>query len=75
MQSWKTTARESLLRLGDYVTVENHRVELPDGRIISEWPWLVMPEYANVVAQWREAPDDALVVIRLRPERIHSYQG
>lgn len=30
------------------------------------------PEYAAVVAQWREAPDNALVVIRLRPERIRS---
>jgi ADP-ribose pyrophosphatase len=49
MQPWKTTARESLLRLGEYVTVERHTVELPDGRVISEWPWLVMPEYANVV--------------------------
>jgi len=49
MQPWKTTARESLLRLGEYVTVEHHTVELPDGRVISKWPWLVMPEYANVV--------------------------
>ncbi len=33
------------------------------------------PEYADVVAHWREAPDDALVVIRLRPERIRSSTG
>lgn len=36
---------------------------------------LEKPEYANLVAQWREAPDDALVVIRLRPERIRSSDG
>lgn len=36
---------------------------------------LARTEYASVVAQWREAPDDALVVIRLRPERIRSNQG
>ncbi len=36
---------------------------------------LGQPEYADVVALWREAPADALAVIRIRPERIHSYKG
>jgi ADP-ribose pyrophosphatase len=31
------------------VSVESHRVELPDGRIIEDWPWVVMPDYVNVV--------------------------
>jgi len=39
-----------LLDLGKYLTVESHAVELPDGRVIQDWPWLVMPEYVNVVA-------------------------
>ena len=30
------------------------------------------PGYAAVVEQWRAAPDDALVVIRLRPQHIRS---
>ena len=30
------------------------------------------PGYAEVVEQWRGAPEDALVVIRLRPSRIRS---
>jgi len=30
--------------------VENHTVELPDGRVISEWPWLITPDYVNVLA-------------------------
>ena len=33
------------------------------------------PEYANIVAQWGEAPDEALVVIRLRPDKIQSNTG
>jgi PPOX class probable F420-dependent enzyme len=33
------------------------------------------PEYAGVVEQWRQAPGDALVVIRLRPERVRSNRG
>ena len=33
------------------------------------------PEYASTVAQWRDAPDGALVAIRLQPERVRSSQG
>ncbi|MEZ4709574.1 MAG: NUDIX hydrolase [Caldilineaceae bacterium] len=35
---------------GKFLTVENHTVELPDGRVIEEWPWLITPDYVNVVA-------------------------
>jgi ADP-ribose pyrophosphatase YjhB (NUDIX family) len=30
--------------------VENHTVELPDGRLITDWPWIITPDYVNVVA-------------------------
>ena len=33
-----------------FLIVEEHRVELPDGRIIDDWPWVITPSYANVVA-------------------------
>ena len=36
---------------------------------------LTAPDYAAVVGQWRAAPDGALVVIRLRPDRIRSSGG
>lgn len=49
MESWKTLAREKLLEMGKFLTVENHVVELPDGRIISDWPWVITPDYINVV--------------------------
>jgi ADP-ribose pyrophosphatase len=29
--------------------VEHHTVELPDGRLIPEWPWIITPDYVNVV--------------------------
>jgi 8-oxo-dGTP pyrophosphatase MutT (NUDIX family) len=53
MQSWRTLRRETVWSPdgGRFLTVENHTVELPDGTVIEEWPWLVTPEYANVVAQ------------------------
>jgi ADP-ribose pyrophosphatase len=50
MKTWNTLSRRILLQHSKYLTVESHTVELPDGRIITDWPWLVMPDYVNVVA-------------------------
>lgn len=50
MQSWKTLARQSLLDHGKFLRVEAHTVQLPDGRIISDWPWVITPDYINVTA-------------------------
>ena len=33
-----------------WLMVEHHTVELPTGRIISNWQWVVTPDYVNVVA-------------------------
>lgn len=51
MQTWKTLARRVVLTQGKYLTVEYHDVELPDGRVIRDWPWLITPDYVNVVAE------------------------
>ncbi|HUJ44085.1 MAG TPA: NUDIX hydrolase [Opitutaceae bacterium] len=51
MQSWKTLRRRILCQPNKFLTVEVHELELPDGRRISDWPWLVMPDYANVLAR------------------------
>lgn len=50
MQAWHTRARERVIDFGKFLTVERHTVELPDGRVIDDWPWLIMPDYVNVVA-------------------------
>lgn len=50
MQLWKTLARRTLLNCGRFLTVESHTVELPDGQIISEWPWVITPDFVNIVA-------------------------
>lgn len=50
MQLWKTRSREKILDQGKYLTVENHTVELPDGQVIEQWPWIITPAYINVVA-------------------------
>lgn len=50
MQPWKTIERRTLLQHSKYLTVEEHAVELPDGRVIPDWPWIITPDYVNVVA-------------------------
>jgi ADP-ribose pyrophosphatase len=50
MQSWKTLSRCTVLKHSKFLTVENHTVELPDGRVISEWPWIITPDYVNILA-------------------------
>ena len=50
MKHWKTKARKTILDNNPWLTVEHHTVELPDGRVISEWPWVKTPDYVNVVA-------------------------
>jgi ADP-ribose pyrophosphatase len=50
VKPWKTLARRVLLERGPYLTVEEHTVELPDGTVIPDWPWIVTPDYVIVVA-------------------------
>lgn len=50
MQPWKTLAREHIVEFGKYLTVERHTIELPGGRTLTDWPWLIMPDYVTVVA-------------------------
>jgi ADP-ribose pyrophosphatase len=50
MQSWKTLDRRTILRHSKYLTVEEHAVELPDGRVIPDWPWVLTPDFVNVAA-------------------------
>jgi ADP-ribose pyrophosphatase len=61
MQSWKTTSRRTILNHSKYLVVEEHTVELPDGRVISDWPWVITPDYVNIVAV---TEDDEFVCFR-----------
>ena len=50
MEKWKTLDRRTILDHGKYLTVEEHTVALPDGRVIPNWPWTIMPDFAIVIA-------------------------
>jgi ADP-ribose diphosphatase len=50
MKPWKTNSRKTILDEKPWLTVEHHTVELPNGRIIPNWPWVITPDYINVIA-------------------------
>jgi ADP-ribose pyrophosphatase len=50
VKPWKTKNRRTILEQRPWLVVENHTVELPDGRLIPNWPWIITPDYVNVVA-------------------------
>lgn len=50
MKSWSTHRRRTLLDMRPFLRVESHEVELPDGKRIDDWSWIVTPDYINVVA-------------------------
>jgi ADP-ribose pyrophosphatase len=49
MQTWKTLSRRTILDYSKFLSVEEHTVQLPDGQVIEDWPWVVTPDYVNVV--------------------------
>ena len=51
MKAWKTLSRRKIFETPKFLTVEMHSVELHDGRVIHDWPWLITPDYANVLAE------------------------
>jgi ADP-ribose pyrophosphatase len=50
MLPWKTLSRHIVLDEKPWLLVEHHEVELPDGRVIPDWPWVITPDYVNVIA-------------------------
>jgi ADP-ribose pyrophosphatase len=50
MKPWQTRSRHTILNHSKWLTVENHTVGLPDGRVIEDWPWVITPDYVNVLA-------------------------
>jgi len=50
MQTWKTLSRRTVLDCGKFLSVEARTVQLPDGRVIEDWPWAIAPDYVNITA-------------------------
>lgn len=50
MKPWKTRNCKLVFDDSPWLTVEHHTVELPNGRLLHNWPWVITPDYINVVA-------------------------
>jgi 8-oxo-dGTP pyrophosphatase MutT (NUDIX family) len=37
-----------------FLTVESHAIQLPTGEVIEDWPWIIIPDAAIVLAKTRE---------------------
>jgi ADP-ribose pyrophosphatase len=51
MRCWKVNNRKIVLEKQPWLVVEEHVIELPDGRVIPDWTWVVCPDYVNVVVR------------------------
>jgi ADP-ribose pyrophosphatase len=54
MQSIKTLARRKAFGVNRFLSVELHTVQFPNGHRIDDWAWLVMPDFAVILARTRE---------------------
>jgi len=51
LPEWKTISRRTILECSRFLTVESHAIELPSGEIIQDWPWIIIPDAAIVLAK------------------------
>jgi ADP-ribose pyrophosphatase len=51
MKPWITHSKKVIFDQSPWLIVEQHEVELPDGRVIPNWPWVTTPDYINVVVE------------------------
>jgi ADP-ribose pyrophosphatase len=49
LRPWKTLSKKTILDHGKFLKVEEHRVELPDGQVIPDWTWVIIPDAVIVL--------------------------
>ena len=49
MRLWKTIKKTTILDFNKFLRVEQHTIELPDGKVLTDWPWIISPDYALVL--------------------------
>ena len=50
LRAWETISRQTILRHSKFLTIESHAIKLPNGQIVPDWPWLIIPSAAIVLA-------------------------
>jgi len=54
MNPWICLSRKPVFRRQPWLELEDHHVQLPDGREIPDWLWVNTPSFVNVVAVTEE---------------------
>ena len=54
LRSWETLSKEIILHPNKFLSVENHKVKLPNGRIIPDWSWITIPDAVIILPRTRE---------------------
>jgi len=50
LRVWETLSKRTILTHNKFLTVEGHTVRLPDGNIIPDWAWIIIPSAVIVLA-------------------------
>lgn len=50
LRVWETISKKTILNHSKFLTVESHTVKLPEGKIIPDWAWIIIPSAAIVLA-------------------------
>lgn len=61
LRIWETVSKKTILNHSKFLTVESHAVKLPDGQIIPDWAWVIIPSAAIVLAM---TPDNKFLCFR-----------
>ncbi len=75
MQPWKTVKRETAFHHSKWLTVENHTIDLPDGKRLTEWPWIITPDFINVIAITEQGTISPLPADEVRGQRGRARPG
>ncbi len=51
MEPWKTLSRRLVLDHGKFLKVEEHTLQLPNGQTISNWDWVITPDYVIILPE------------------------
>lgn len=54
LRPWKTVSRRTILDHSEYLSVESHAIQLPDGDLIEDWPWVIASDASIVLAETRD---------------------
>jgi hypothetical protein len=52
--SWTTKSKKTIRQYSKFSKVEEHAVDLPDGRIFPDWPVVVIPDAVIILARTQD---------------------